>query len=87
MLLDAQPTPDTGPVITLDGYERSYEDVEGAEAGSDVEMTDGSGEAWKAGAPDAVRASNSEGDEVIVLDNNNISEVSSQVDHSSEVDL
>ena len=84
-LLDAPPTSDTGPVITLDEYELSDEEEE-AEEGSDVEMTDDSGETWKAGVPDAVWGSELEKDEVVVLDND-ISEVSSHVDHGSDSDL
>ena len=86
-LLDAPPTPDTGPVITLDEYELSDEEEkeEEADENSDVEMMDDSGEAYKAGVPDAVWASESEEDEVIASDND-ISEVSLQVDHGSEVD-
>jgi hypothetical protein len=82
-LLDAPPTPDTGPVITLDEYELSDEEEEESGEGSDVEMMDDSGEAWKAGVPDAVWASESDEDEVVVSDND-ISEVSSQVDHGSD---
>jgi hypothetical protein len=86
-LLDAPPSPDTGPVITLDEYELSDKEEEAVnEEGSDVEMMDDSGEAWKAGVPDAAWASDSEEDEVIVLDNDNISEVSPQVDQDSEVE-
>jgi len=80
-LLDASPTPDTGPVITLDEYDSGDD----SEEGSDVEMTDDSGEAWKAGVPDAVWACESDEDEIVVSDSDG-SGVSSQVDHSLDSD-
>jgi hypothetical protein len=83
-LLDTPRTPDTGPVITLDEYELSDEEEE-AHEDSDVDKVDDSGEAWKAGVPDAVWASESEERHVVVLDND-IPEVSSQVDHGSDID-
>ena len=84
-LLDAGPTPDTGPVITLDEYELSdEEEEEESEDGSDVEMMDDSGEAWKAGVPDAAWGSESEEDEVV--SDNDISVVSSQMDYGSDMD-
>jgi len=50
--LDASSTPNTGLVVTLDEYELS--DMEEGEIdGSDVEMLEDSGWAWKAGVPDA----------------------------------
>jgi hypothetical protein len=73
--LDATPAPVTGPVITSDEYELSGEEVD---EGSDVEMMDDSGWAWKAGVPDAVWASESDEDEVIELDDNG-ARVSSQL--------
>ena len=81
-LLDATPTPNTGPVITSDEYELSSEEGSEAGEGSDVEMMDDSGEAWKAGVPDAVWPSESDEDEIVVLDNSN----SSQVNHGSDLD-
>ena len=83
-LLDAPPAPDTGPVITSDEYELSDEEEESGE-GSDVGMMDDSGGAWKAGVPDAVWASESDEDEVVVSDKD-ISGVSSQVDHCLDMD-
>jgi len=67
-LLDASPTPDTGPIITLDEYELSDEEEEEAEEGSDVEMMDDSGWTWKAGVPDAVWAPELDEDEEVVSD-------------------
>ena len=81
-LLDATPTPDTGPVITSDEYELSGEEDSEAGEGSDVEMMDDSGETWKAGVPDAVWASESDEDEVVV----SVNDISSQVDHGSDMD-
>ena len=52
-LLDAPPTPNNGPVITLDEYELSDGEEEEAED-SDFEVMDDLGAAWKAGVPDAV---------------------------------
>ena len=84
-LLDAPPTPDTGPVITLDGYELSDEDEKSGD--SDVEMMDDSGETWKAGVPDAVWASESDEDEVVVSDNDASDLDDADSDFDSDEDL